>query len=38
MEDNLENVDIENKIKLDDMFYRNIINALSYMKITLLLS
>lgn len=32
MEDNLEDVDIENKIKLADIFYRNIINALSYMK------
>ena len=32
MEDNLEGIDIENKIKLADIFHRNIINALSYME------
>ena len=32
MEDNLEGINIENKIKLADIFYKNIINALSYMK------
>lgn len=32
MKDNLDGIDIENKIKFADIFYRNINNALSYME------